>query len=882
MKLMVIDGNSILNRAFYGIKLLSTRDGLYTNAVYGFLTTFFKLTEEEAPDYICCCFDLKAPTFRHKKFEGYKAQRKAMPDELAVQVPLVKEALDLLGIARFELEGYEADDLIGTISRSCAQSGCECVVVTGDRDSLQLVSDTTRVRLVTSRMGQTATTNFTKEQFAESYSGLTPEKIIDLKALMGDSSDNIPGVAGIGEKTAMSLITAFGSLDGVYANLESPDIRESVRKKLDAGRESAYLSYELATIDQNAPMAFSLEQAKPRERDRGGLYTLFTKLQFQSFITKLSLTPGTQAAEKSEFRALPAKRISDPDAARAYFESEASYYLIAAANLYAFAAVRGDAEEAVTLCASDFDNASWNALIAHIFSSGVSKVMHDPKALFVRLMDEGVEPDGLTFDTALAAYLLDPSLGKYPIGACAAAELGAQLLPESAYTAEDAFSPLGGLDAALEALAQHACAVRSLYLAYEPRLAPLGMEKLYYNIELPLVTVLASMQHLGFQVDAAALTEFGAMLSARAEELQKKIYACAGYEFNINSTKMLGAVLFDELGLKAIKKTKTGYSTDIDVLEKLRGQHEIIDYIIEFRSLTKLKSTYADGLLKVISPVDGRIHSTFNQMVTTTGRLSSTDPNLQNIPVRRELGSEIRRMFVAGSDDFTLTDADYSQIELRILAHIADDERMQEAFASGEDIHAVTASQVFHVPLSEVTPIMRSRAKAVNFGIVYGISAFSLADDIKVSNAEAAQYIATYLEKYDGVRSYMERVRKQAKENGYVTTLFGRRRYLPELKSSNHNLRAFGERVALNTPIQGTAADIMKIAMVNVYARLRREGLRSRLILQIHDELIVETALDERETVAALLREEMENAAHLSVRLTADVSSGRSWYEAKQ
>lgn len=880
MKLMAIDGNSLVNRAFYAVRLLTNKDGLYTNAVYGFVNMLLKLLEDDKPDQVCVCFDMRAKTFRHLKYEGYKAQRKGMPEELACQMPVIKDVLDKMGIARMELEGYEADDLLGTLARLCRERGEDCTIVTGDRDSLQFIAQGAVVKLVITKMGQTTYRDFTPEVFAEEYSGLTAEKIIDLKALMGDKSDNIPGVPGIGEKTAMNLVTTFGSLDGVYENLDSDRITKSVRKKLEEGRESARMSYDLATGDVHAPIAVDWPALDRRPMDEGGLYDLFNMLEFQSMIKRLGLSAAAdapaQAAEVPCTYQNLAEEALEEALARCREADPICCVLPQSLDACAFE-VEG---QVYTVCAHQMAPARYQAFLQALFAPDVRKIMHDAKLAFTRLLYQNVEPAGLCYDTALCCYLLNPTENGYSLEKCVRSHLGAELRAESAFAGGDAFTALSQPEEALEALAQHCHAVRALYEEAAPRLAADGMEHLMQDIELPLVDVLAHMQREGFALDTGRLTEFGAVLAGQIDGLTQSIYQLAGEQFNINSTQQLGMILFEKLGLKAIKKTKKGYSTDIEVLEKLRGQHPIVENVIDYRKLTKLKSTYVDGLTKVVAP-DGRIHSTFQQMITATGRLSSTDPNLQNIPVRQELGTEIRRCFVP-RQGWVLIDADYSQIELRILAHIADDPIMKQAFAEGEDIHTVTASQVFDVPVEFVTHEMRSHAKAVNFGIVYGISAFSLSEDIHVSPKEAQGYIDSYLEKYAGVRRYMEDVKEKARQAGYVTTLCGRRRYLPELKSKNFNIRSFGERVALNTPIQGTAADVIKAAMVAVYRRLQREGRRARLLLQVHDELIIECPPEEAEEVKRLLVEEMENALPLSVRLVADVSEGENWYDAKK
>lgn len=848
-KLMILDGNSVVNRAFYGVRPLNAPDGTPTNAVYGFLAILQKLFEGEAPDSLCVAFDLPAPTFRHEMYEGYKAQRKPMPEELAVQMPLLKETLDAMHIRRLEAAGWEADDVLGAVSAICEKSGWACEIVTGDKDSFQLITETTSVLHVKSRMGQTETILYDRARFEEEY-GFAPPLMVDLKALMGDASDNIPGVPGIGEKTALDIVRRYGRVADIYAGLDSLDIKDSVRKKLAAGRESAEMSYTLATISREAPVELKPEDAS-WSRDFGPeLYAVLDRLGFRRFIEKWGLAPAPEAVQEAESRAMPELSALTAQEAEARIRAAETLGL----------ALPGDDLDSLSLCDGEaIFTLNWgergedyNRLLRLVFSPEVKKSAHGVKDLMGLALAEGLGTEGFVFDTELAAYVLDPTESGYDLGKLTKRYLGAEL-PEAR--------------AALELMAP-----------MRAKLAENGAEKLYFDIELPLCQVLAEMERAGFLVDRKALADFGESLTAGIDALQRGIWELAGHEFNINSPKQLGEVLFDELMLPAGKKTKTGWSTNADILEKLIGKHPIIGDILEYRMLTKLKSTYADGLLKVIS-ADGRIHTNFRMTVTATGRLSSTEPNLQNIPVRRELGAQIRRMFVA-APGCVLVDADYSQIELRLLAHISGDETMQNAFKSGEDIHAVTASQVFGLPLAEVTPAQRSSAKAVNFGIVYGISAFSLAQDIKVSPAEARAYIDAYMQKYHGVREYMDRVIAEAKERGYVETLFGRRRPVPELKASNFNTRSFGERVARNMPIQGTAADIIKLAMVNVRRRLRAEGMEARLILQVHDELIAECPEREAERVAALLEEEMERAVTLSVPLTAEAHSGHSWAEA--
>lgn len=872
MKLMVIDGNSLVNRAFYGVRPLTAGDGTPTNAVYGFLNMFFKLREDFSPDGVCVCFDLKAKTFRHLEYEGYKAQRKPMPEELAVQIPLVKEALDLLGVPRMEKEGFEADDLLGTLARQCREAGGHCTIVTGDRDSLQFVAPGSVVALVTTKAGQTLTTLYDEQKFAEDYAGLAPARMVDLKALMGDSSDNIPGVRGIGEKGALTLISRFGSLDEVYAHLDDTGITASTRKKLEDGRDMAYLSFRLAQGVTDAPVDRAPAELMPKAADEDGLYRLLSRLELRTIIKRLSLSPPTVQNERAAFSYQGYTRLRSLSS----LPSGRAQAVLAARDLSCCAAVFGDK---VYAAAEDDLGADGILEMLRKLVCEQHAVLHGGKPLLLALLEHGLQPQTPAFDTALADYLLDPSRGDYGVSASAARHLSCDLPPEI-YNSEDARTLLGISDEALDALAFHCAAAAALRLLLEETLRGQGVLAHLLETELPLSLELARMQHIGVAVDQARLLEFGKQVTERLAELEALIFALAGHEFNIGSPKQLGQVLFEELGLRTGKKTKTGYSTDADTLDKLRSRHEIIPAVLEWRKWSKLSGTYVDGLLKAIG-TDGRIHSTFHQTVTATGRLSSAEPNLQNIPIRREDGSEVRRCFVP-RPGWILLDADYSQIELRILASMAGDERMISAFESGEDIHAVTASQVFRVPLSEVTPTLRSRAKAVNFGIVYGISAFSLADDVGVSVKEAQEYIDAYLMHYAGVHAFMEQMKADAKERGYAVTLYGRRRYLPELSSSNYNTRSFGERAAMNTPIQGTAADIIKRAMVNVAARLKREGLQARLLLQVHDELILEAPPEEKARAAVLLSEEMQNAATLRVRLPADVSEGENWYDAKK
>ena len=884
MKLMVIDGNSIVNRSFYGVRPLTTRDGTPTNAVYGFVTTLLRLTEEEAPDALCVTFDRREPTFRHLAYDGYKAQRKGMPEELAVQMPILKEVLDAMDIPRYELAGYEADDLIGTISRKCEAAGWECVAVTGDKDSLQLVTDRTRVKLVSTRMGQTTTKDMTPEAFRAEY-GFDPIHIIDLKALMGDTSDNIPGIKGVGEKTAMALVQRYETVDALYQALPDIEAKPGVIKKLTEGEESARMSYDLATIVTSAPLDFdpAANLCRPWKPE---LRQVFLRLEFNKLLGKLDLaTPASAPAEQPEKAeetecTTHVEKVETWEQAQRVLEvfRQADHAaLLALPDLSAIVAqceTGPDTSLAVEFYAHQYQG-DWDQLLTALFSADIKKVSHEVKDLTRTLLENGLPAEGFVFDTALAGYLLDATAGNYGIDRLFASwfqeELSAPLFREP-----DAFTALADAGQVDASFLSWVSAVDALYDKMSAKLEETGVRELYFDIELPLCRVLAEMELVGFRVDAGALQAFGRELSGAIAALEEKIYTYAG-KFNINSPKQLGEVLFDRLGLPHGKRTKTGWSTNAEVLEKL--EHPIVRDVLEYRQYTKLRSTYVDGLLKVIGP-DGRVRTSFQMTVTATGRLSSTEPNLQNIPTRTELGSELRRMFVP-APGCVLVDADYSQIELRLLAHISGDGAMQEAFRSGEDFHAVTASHVFGVPLDQVTGAMRRAAKAVNFGIVYGISAFSLSQDLGVSAAEARAYMDAYFARFPGVKKYMEDVVARSRETGYVETLFHRRRALPEIKASKFATRSFGERVALNMPIQGTAADIIKLAMVKVFRRLRGEGLKARLIMQVHDELIVECPESEMERVKSLLAEEMEGAFPLAVPLTAEAHSGGNWLEAK-
>ena len=832
---MILDGNSIVNRAFYGIRLLTNKDGVYTNAIYGFLNILFKYISEENPTHLCVAFDVHAPTFRHKAFSEYKAQRKGMPDELRQQMPILKDILSAMNIRMLELEGYEADDIIGTVSRICDENNIICNILTGDKDDLQLASKNTIVKLITTKNGVTDTVNYTDDTVFDKY-GVTPTEFIDVKGLMGDTSDNIPGVSGIGEKTAFSLIQKFKSIENIYENIDDSSISKGVRTKLTEGKEDAFNSKFLATIDRNVPIDFNIEDCIIKEYNNKLLVPLFTNLNFTSFLKKLDIkTEKASDIKISDNKDTLFENINDKKELFYYFDNDVCY----AATSF-----------------SDITRINISDITDYIKNEEIKKISHNIKEHILYFNKINISYENGYFDTMIAYYILNPSATDYSLDTVALEILGST---DSNKLVE----------------------IISLYEKFKVQIKENNQTKLFYDIEMPLVEVLASMQINGVTVDKNNLLQFQSMLSLRIDEITNKIYKLCDTEFNINSPKQLGEVLFEKLRLPIIKKTKNGYSTSVDVLEKLKGSHEVIDLIMEYRHLVKLKGTYADGLLTVINNKTGKIHSNFNQTVTVTGRISSTEPNLQNIPIRTELGRQIRKMFTSSDAEHILVDADYSQIELRVLAHISEDKNMSEAFNNAEDIHTRTASQIFNVGTESVTSEMRSRAKTVNFGIVYGMGDFSLAQELGIKKYEAKEYIDNYFVNFSGVKNYMENIVETAKKDGYVTTIFGRRRYLPELNAGNFIQRSFGERIAMNTPIQGSAADIIKIAMVNIYRKLKSENLKSKLVLQVHDELIIDACKSELEQVKGILKYEMENAVNLSVPLIADMNVGETWYEAK-
>ena len=847
MKLLVLDGNSIVNRAFYGIRPLTTKDGVFTNGIYGFLNILLKLKEQVQPDGIVAAFDLRAPTFRHKMYDQYKAGRKGMPDELAMQMPLLKNLLPNLGVTVLEQEGYEADDLLGTLSRMCEQEGYDCVLATGDRDSLQLVNHHTHVLLAATKQGQPVLTQYTP-QLIEEEKGVTPIQLIDVKALMGDSSDNIPGVAGVGEKTALSLIQTFGSLQGVYDHLDDPAIRPGVRTKLQNDKENAFLSYQLGEINCKVPLKVSLSQLFEKTMVPEELAKQLASLELFKMIERL----GLQAVSST-------KAPTQPEEKEGYvFNGETGEILLKDGEILGILwfddVCYGVVNHEIFTCT--------NQVLSRALQTGCAVYAHDLKGWY----HQGFAIKNPVLDTLLAAYLQNPSASDYSLS---------RLISEYQITT----SVSGEIPQEQTEQVQTAACFYELCQVLIRRLEKDGQLSLLQEMEIPLAYVLYDMEKSGFLVDWDALQQYGIRLEQQIESLVQSIYGLVGYEFNLNSPKQLGEALFVKLGLPAKKKTKSGFSTSAEVLEELKNYHPAVEQLLEYRQLAKLKSTYVDGLLAVRGE-DGRVRTTFHQAETRTGRISSSEPNLQNIPVRRENGRELRRFFVAAPGN-VLCDADYSQIELRVLAHMADDSVMIETFNGGGDIHTSTAAKVFNMPEQLITPLMRSQAKAVNFGIVYGIGPYSLSNDLNISFKEAKDYISGYMATYSGVAQYMNRVVEQAKEDGYATTLMGRRRYLPELKASNAITRGFGERVARNMPVQGTSADIIKIAMIRVFDALKAEGLQAKLILQVHDELIVECPVQEKDRVLSILKEQMENAVSLKVPMEVDAHVGETWFDAK-
>lgn len=859
MKILAIDGNSIMNRAFYGIKILSNSKGFFTNALTGFMNIYLKETEAVKPDCVAVAFDLKAPTFRHKKVETYKANRKGMPQELFMQMPKIKEILTALGVKILEVEGYEADDILGTISRIFSNDGDHCYILTGDRDSLQLVNENVTVRLATNK----ETVVYNPEKIKEVY-GLEPKQLIEVKALMGDSSDNISGVSGIGEKTALSLISKYGSVDGLYENLNEKDFTKSVFAKLSNGKDDAYLSRWLGTIVTDAPIPQNKADYENTPKNRSDLREILTDLEMFKLMERLCDSSEEAFApvveEKIKLPKIKVSKLTDQVVA-SLTEKDETAFILAHNRLSVFFTneifVSDELNNQTSLFEEDLNPLE---TILSYFESDCKKVCFEGKSAYKLCFSNHRELKNLVFNCDLAGYLLNSQASEYTAeNLCATYKI-----PYRKDMGENA----------------DIASLFSLYQKLSLEISQKEMDKLLYEIEQPLCEVLASMEVEGVKADVEGIKAFGVELREKIAQTEKEIHTLAGKEFNISSPKQLGVVLFEDLGLPCKKKTKSGYSTNAEVLEELCDKHPIVPLIIDYRTLTKLNSTYVDGLLKEVRS-DGRVHSVFKQTETRTGRISSTEPNMQNIPVRKELGRNMRKFFISEKGK-TLVDADYSQIELRVLASVCNDENMKKAFLSGADIHTSTASQVFGVPQDFVTSEMRSAAKAVNFGIIYGIGAFSLSKDINVSVAEAKKYIASYLENYPDVDKFMKDTVDFGLKNGYVTTIFGRRRYIPELMSSNKILQSFGKRASMNAPIQGAAADIIKIAMVSVYKRLKAEKLDAKLILQVHDELIIECDKAIENKVCEILKQEMENCVKLSVPLVADVNSGESWFIAKK
>ncbi|QAA33955.1 DNA polymerase I [Clostridium manihotivorum] len=866
-RLLILDGNSLLNRAFYAIPLLSTNEGVYTNAVYGFTNMLIKMKEELKPDYIVSTFDRKAPTFRHLEYQDYKAGRKKMPPELAAQFPIVKEMLNLFSISIYEMDGYEADDLIGSLAKFAESNDIEVYIVTGDRDALQLASD--NINVVITKKGITEKEIYTRTRMIEEM-GVTPTQFIDVKGLMGDQSDNIPGVPGIGEKTAYKLIQNYGSVEGVLEHVEEISGKK-VKENLIQYSEQAIFSKRLATINTEVPIDFDLDEIRSNENfDREGLRRLFFKLQMKTLLDKI---PEAEGEEKSGADSeVDFKKINSVEELKAAIDSlEKEVYFtfnLDGISKYSLLTIKdifiSDGEKNYEIVFDAINDKNGIEVLRQFFENeDIKKVSHDVKNFLTALRKLDIDMKGLIFDTALAAYLIDSSKGDYPI-----------LTLVNEYLGED---PKGDVETVNMKLCFH---MKKLYGYLKTKIEEAKMENLLYDVELPLTLVLSSMEEYGFKVNSSILDELSEKFKKEIDETQKTIYELAEEEFNINSPKQLGKILFEKLDLPVVKKTKTGYSTNAEVLEKLSDKHPIIDKITYFRQLTKIYSTYIEGLKAVIDE-DGCIHSNFNQTVTTTGRLSSTEPNLQNIPIKYEMGREIRKVFIPREEKDVILSADYSQIELRVLAHIANDENMIDAFKHDIDIHTKTASEVFKTPIGEVTSLMRSRAKAVNFGIVYGISDFSLSQDLHITKKEAKEYMDIYFDRYPKIREFMDNIVKDAGAEGYVTTIMNRRRFIPEITSSNKMVKALGERLSMNAPIQGSAADIIKMAMVNVYNKLKEKNMKSKLILQVHDELIINVVPEELEAIKALIKEEMESAVKLNVPLEVDINIGESWYDAK-
>ena len=900
-KLVVIDGNSILNRAFYGImgsKMLQTADGTYTNAVYGFLAIMFKLLEESKPDYMVVAFDVKSPTKRHEMYKEYKGTRKGMPDELASQMPIIKEVLSAMNITVIEKPGYEADDILGTLAKVGEKNGLDVILLTGDRDSFQLATEKTIIRIPRTKQGKTETEDFDKYKVIETY-GLEPIKLIEVKGLMGDTSDNIPGVPGVGEKTALNLIKEYSSIDNLYEKLEKGEatVKGKLKENLEANKELALLSRELGRINVDSPIDTNLEKFKLLEWNKKKVLELFKNLRFNKYIERFKLEEVEEVKEAKEFFEIV--EINNKEQANEYVEKIAAeeklyYYFEKVEALEHKLIIKKQIKNAYIYLDKKvlvFNFEEFKEQLKPILENdAILKIGHEQKIDYIILKEDGINPKNFMYDVAIAGYLLNSISNAYSLEELARLYLNIEVTEytgEENIEAEEQTSlfdeiPEENQDKKINFLyTMYSYVIANLESKLTEELQKINNWELFKDIEMPTSEVLAEMQYVGVYVDQKEIIKFGEKLKSSLEEFKIDIYKLANEEFNINSTKQLGEILFEKLKLPVIKKTKSGYATDVETLEKLKAEHPIIDKILEYRKLMKLNSTYVEGMIPYINEKTGRVHTYFHQTVTATGRLSSTEPNLQNIPTRTELGKKIRKFFKVDSKDKIFVDADYSQIELRVLADMSKDKIMVDAFNQNEDIHAICASQVFDVPLEKVSKQLRSRAKAVNFGIVYGISEFGLAEQIDIKRNEAKKYIDQYLEKYSGIKNFMNETIEIAKAKGYVETVYHRRRYIPELTSNNYMIRKFGDRAAMNTPIQGTAADIMKIAMIKVYNELKNRNLKSKIVLQIHDELLIETYLDEKEEVKEILKTSMENAAKLSVPLIVDVEEGVSWYQTK-
>lgn len=892
-KLIVVDGNSIVNRAFYGImgsKMLQTADGTYTNAVYGFLAILFKELDEVKPDYIAVAFDLKAPTARHKMYDGYKANRKGMPEELAAQMPILKDVLRAMNITIIEKEGYEADDVLGTLSRIGENSGLDVVLLTGDRDSFQLATDKVSIYIPRTKAGKTETEIFNRDKVLEVY-GVEPKQMIEVKGLQGDTSDNIPGVPGIGEKTALSLVKKYGTIDHLYECVENntDDLKGKQREKIAENKELAMLSKTLGTINLETPIEKSIDDLKMKEWNKSEVYKIFKELKFNRYIDRFNLkeeiveNDNVEPTMTMDFEKAVINAEKFNDIKKKVIENKVCYFYVE--TVEDTNSIIKKKIKSISIYIKD-ENKVYDYKVSNILelkdifeSEDVLKCSYDLKDIYILCEEAGINPKNFMFDIRIAGYLLNSTTNQYSISDLMNEYLGIDINVDDGKQEQLNLFDVQE-EKENEQIAVYAYSIGNLHDVLEKDLKENGMYDLFNNIEMPVLEVLADMQYRGMYVDKNELIAYGDELKVKLDELTNKIHELAGEEFNINSTKQLGEVLFEKLKLPVIKKTKNGYSTDVDTLEKLQCEHEIIEYILEYRQLAKLNSTYIEGMIPYINKNTGRIHSYFHQTVTATGRISSTEPNLQNIPTRIEIGKKLRKVFKPAENKIFL-DADYSQIELRVLAHVSKDETMVDNFIHDEDIHAQAASRVFGVPLDEVTKELRSKAKAVNFGIVYGISDFGLAGQIHSSRKQAKQYIEQYLEKYNGIKTFMDEAVEDAKKKGYIETMYNRRRYIPELTSKSYMVRKFGERVAMNTPIQGTAADIMKIAMINVFRELKDRKLNSKIVLQVHDELLIETDIKEKEEVREILVNNMEHAAKLLVPLKVEVAEGENWYDAK-